>query len=74
MLIHVHIYPDSKHERIEPKRETSLNVYVKVEAKENKANRRMIELLAIHYSVPTTKIKIITGHHSPSKILDIVGL
>ncbi len=74
MLIHVHIYPDSKHERIELKRETSLNVYVKVEAKENKANRRMIELLAIHYSVPTTKIKIITGHHSPSKILDIVGL
>ena len=38
---------------------------------QNMANRRVIELVARHFKVPASKIRIINGHHSPSKLLSV---
>lgn len=74
MLIHVKIKPDSKEDKIIQKNDTSFIVHVKEPAEDNKANKRLIEMLAIKFNVIRSSIKIVTGHHSPSKILDIVGI
>ena len=72
MLIHVKIKPDSKEDKIVEKNETSFIVYVKEPAEDNRANKRLIELMAEKFNIIKSKIKIATGHHAPSKILDIV--
>ncbi len=72
MLIHVKIKPDSKEDKIVEKNETSFIVYVKEPAEDNRANKRLIELMAEKFNIIKSKIKIVTGHHAPSKILDIV--
>ena len=73
MLIHVKIQPDSKKEGIEEKTETSLIVSVKAPAENNEANREMMSLLAKHFKCDAGRIRIITGHHSRSKIIEILS-
>jgi uncharacterized protein (TIGR00251 family) len=73
MLIHVKIKPDSKEDKIVEKNDTSFIVYVKEPAEDNRANKRLVELLAERFNIVKSKIKIVTGHHAPSKILDIMN-
>jgi uncharacterized protein YggU (UPF0235/DUF167 family) len=73
MLIHVKIKPDSKKDEVIMKNDASYIVSVKEEAKENKANYAMLLLLAEHLNVSVSILRIITGHHSPSKIIEIMG-
>ena len=72
MLIHVKIKPDSKEDKIVQKNETSFIVHVKEPAEENRANKKMVELMAEKFKVVKSKVRIVTGHHQPSKILDIL--
>lgn len=71
MLIHVKVEVDSKKEEVFEKNESSFIVKVKVQAKENAANRRMLTLLAQHLKIKEGRLQIITGHHMPSKILEM---
>jgi hypothetical protein len=72
MLIHVKIKPDSKEDKIIQKNETSFIVHVKEPAEENRANKKLIELIADKFKIVKSKVMIVTGHHQPSKILDII--
>ncbi|MFA6464023.1 MAG: DUF167 family protein [Candidatus Paceibacterota bacterium] len=72
MLFHVKIEPESKEDSVTKKNETSYIVKVRDEAKENKANYKMLSLLARYFKIEKNKLRIITGHHSPSKILEIL--
>jgi hypothetical protein len=72
MLIHVKIKPDSKEDKIIQKNETSFIVHVKEPAEENRANKKLIELIADKFKIVKSKVRIVTGHHQPSKILDII--
>ncbi len=69
MYIHVRIKTKQKEESFTQLSETKYEISVKVEAKQNRANARMIELLTQHLKL--NKVKIISGHHSPSKLLSI---
>ncbi len=73
MLIHVKIKPESKRDEVIVKNESSYIVTVKEEAKGNKANYAMLLLMADFLDVPVSILRIITGHHSPSKIIEILG-
>ncbi len=73
MLIHVKVYADSKEDVVIQKTDTSYDVHVRELAEQNRANSRMLDLIAQQFIVPRTRIKIVTGHHSPSKILEIIG-
>ena len=72
MLIHVKIHPDSKEDKIIQKNDTGFIVYVKEPAEDNRANKRMLEIVADKFKIIKSKVRIITGHHQPSKILEII--
>ncbi|MFA6050319.1 MAG: DUF167 domain-containing protein [Candidatus Paceibacterota bacterium] len=72
MLIHVKIHPDSSKDEVIEKSDVSFIVHVRAPAERNEANVRMRQVLANHLGIPQEKLRIVTGHHSPSKILEIL--
>jgi uncharacterized protein YggU (UPF0235/DUF167 family) len=73
MLIHIKIKPNSNKDEVVKKSDASYVVFVREEAKENKANYAMLLLLAEYLNVPVSILRIITGHHTPSKIVEVMG-
>ena len=69
MHIKVKVTSGAKKETIEKIDEDTFYISVKEKAEKNRANTRVLELVADRLSVPLHGISIITGHHSPSKIL-----
>jgi uncharacterized protein YggU (UPF0235/DUF167 family) len=72
MYIHVKAVVNTKKERIEQlKKENHFIVSVREKAELNMANKRIILIIANHFSVPIGAVRIINGHQSPSKILSV---
>ncbi len=71
MYIKVKVFPDQKKESFEPTAENRFIAKVKFPAEQNLANTRVMELVAEHFSVSVKKVKIVSGHHHPSKILSV---
>lgn len=69
MYIKIKVTPDAKVERLERLSEDSWKIWVKVPAENNAANSRVLELVRGEY--PNTSVRIVSGHHSPSKIVSI---
>jgi uncharacterized protein (TIGR00251 family) len=73
MRIQVHTTPGARQELVQ---EVSAGVFkVKVNAKavDGKANIRLIEILAKHFNVPFSAIRIISGATSREKVIEIIG-
>lgn len=49
----------------------SFLVSVKEPAEQNLANKRVLELIAEYFDISPRSIRIISGHHSPGKILSV---
>ena len=71
MYIKVRVHAGSKSETFEQVSDTHFKLSVREAAKQNLANRRIVELIAAHFRVPAKAVRIISGHRSPSKILSI---
>lgn len=71
MYIKVRVTPAAKKESFRKKSEDHFEISVKEEAKQNMTNRRVVEVVAKELGVPKEKIRIISGHRSPSKILSV---
>ncbi len=71
MYIKVRVSASSKKESLEQLKTDSFKVSVKEPALRNLANTRVRELVASHFKIAVGKVKIISGHHSPSKILSV---
>lgn len=71
MYVKVRVFPSSKKERWVQKTDTSFEVSVREPAERNMANTRVIELTAEHFGVARGKVRIITGHRSPGKVLSV---
>lgn len=69
MYLKLKVIPDSKAQRIEKLSEDSWRIWVKVPAENNCANTRVLELVREAY--PNQSVRIVSGHHSPSKIVSI---
>lgn len=69
MYLKIKVVPDSRSEKIEKKSENEWRVCVKVPAENNCANNRVLELVRQAY--PNQSVRIVSGHHSPSKIVSI---
>ena len=72
MRFSITVKPKSKHEKLE-KIATGYVVYVKEPPIENKANQAVIKLLAKHFGVPQSKIRIVAGGHSKHKVVEIIN-
>lgn len=69
MYIKVKMKPASKKELVQRVSEDHYDVSVKEKAENNRANDRLLEIMRNEY--PNSIVRIISGHHSPSKILSI---
>ncbi|MDO8604578.1 MAG: DUF167 domain-containing protein [bacterium] len=73
MYIRVRVTAGAKKETFVQSAKDSFFVSVKEPALQNLANRRILELVALHFRIDSKQIRIISGHHSPGKILSIPG-
>ncbi|HEY5383395.1 MAG TPA: DUF167 domain-containing protein [Candidatus Paceibacterota bacterium] len=71
MYVKVRVRAGAKKEEFVEESKTHFAIAVKEPAQQNLANKRIVELIAAHFKVPSKQIRIISGHHSPSKILSI---
>jgi uncharacterized protein YggU (UPF0235/DUF167 family) len=71
MYIKVRAVAGAKKEVFIQKSEDHFEIWVKEKAERNMANKRICQIIAIHYSISIGKVRIISGHHSPSKILSV---
>ena len=72
MKISVHIKPNSRHrEEVMKNDDDTLTVYIKAPAIEGRANAAAIKLLAKHFKVAPSKVKLIRGATSKYKIFEI---
>ena len=72
MKISVHIKPNSRHrEEVVKNDDDTLTVYIKAPAIEGRANAAAIKLLAKHFKVASSKVKLVRGATSKCKIFEI---
>ena len=72
MKISVHIKPNSRHrEEVVKNDDDTLTVYIKAPAIEGRANASAIKLLAKHFRVAYSKVKLVRGATSKYKIFEI---
>lgn len=69
--IHVKVISNAGRESFEQKSKDHFEIFVKEKAERNMANARVIELVARHFKVSKLKVRIINGHHHPSKLIVI---
>lgn len=70
VYIKVRVYAGSKKEEFKKISNAHFEAKVKEKAERNMANRKVIELVR-NYFKEAGDVRIINGHHSPSKILSI---
>ncbi len=71
MRIQVRVKPNSKNEEVRRDGHILL-ISVKQPPKEGKANQSVIKLLAQHFGVPQSQVRIISGPASRNKIVEIL--
>ncbi|UOG66522.1 DUF167 domain-containing protein [Candidatus Nanosynbacter sp. HMT-352] len=72
MKISVHIKLNSRHrEEVVKNDDDTLTVYIKAPAIEGRANAAAIKLLAKHFKVASSKVKLVRGATSKYKIFEI---
>ena len=69
--ISVTVKPNARKSLIAKLSETDYRVSVHAPAQDGEANRVLIELIAQHFDVPKTKIRIVHGHSSRRKLVEI---
>jgi len=71
MYVKVIVSAGANKEKIINKHKQVYEIHTKEPALRNLANQRVRELLAEIYSINRGKIRLISGHHSRSKIFDL---
>lgn len=69
MYVKVRVTTKAKKEKLEQKSKDHFVISVKEPAEANLANRRVLAMIKDFLGVKN--IKIVSGHHSPSKILSV---
>ena len=71
MKVFVKAKPSSKKESIKKLSETNFEICVKEPPVKGRANAAIMTALARHFGVPLSSIRIISGHASRQKIVEI---
>lgn len=69
--IWVTVKPLAKKESVTQRPDIDLVVSVHAPAREGKANARLVELLADHFHTAKTQVRILHGHSSRKKLVEI---
>ncbi len=72
MKVSVHLKPNSRHrEEVVVGDDGVLTVYTKAPAIEGRANLAAVKLLAKHFSVSSSKVKLVRGTTSKYKVFEV---
>jgi uncharacterized protein YggU (UPF0235/DUF167 family) len=71
MYIHIKAFTGQKKEEVLERKPGYFDVFVREKPEQNQANRKIIELIALHFKVPNSSVRMVSGHQKPSKILSI---
>ncbi|MFA5841602.1 MAG: DUF167 domain-containing protein [Candidatus Paceibacterota bacterium] len=71
MYIHVKVTAGAKKESMKKLKADHYAVSVKEPAERNMANKRVALILAAYFTVLAGKIRLVSGHRSPSKIFRV---
>ncbi len=71
MYIKVRVKTGAKNELISAVSRDHFEISVRQKPEQNMANRRIVELVALQFALSAKKVRIVSGHHSPSKILSV---
>jgi len=72
IFVKVYVFANSKKEKIRKVEKDIFEVFVKEPAKQNMANKRVMEIISSEYGVGRGQIKLITGHRNPNKRFEIM--
>jgi uncharacterized protein len=72
MKIFVKARPGAREEKIEKLSETQFIISVKEPPKKGRANYAIAAVLAEHFSVPFSRVRLVSGFSSRQKVFDIV--
>ena len=67
--IHAKVFPQAKKEELRKITTDHFEISVREKPERNLANTRVIEILASHFKVSLSKVRIINGHRSTSKLI-----
>lgn len=69
MYLKLKVIPDAKQEKVEQLKDDEYRIWVKAPAENNHANTRVLEIIrGMH---PDKKVRLVSGHTSPSKIVSV---
>jgi hypothetical protein len=71
-LIRVKTFPDSPKQSVEQIEPYRLRVFIREAPKNNQANKKVLLIISEFYEIPVNKLRILTGHRSPNKIIQIL--
>lgn len=71
MFVKVRVKTGAKNESVRKITEDRFEISVREKPEANVANKRVTELLARHFRLPASKVRLTKGHHRPSKIFSI---
>jgi len=72
MMIFVKAKPGAREEKVEKLSDTSYAVSVKEPPIKGKANKAIEKVLAQYFGIPLSRVEIVSGHTSKSKVAEIV--
>ncbi len=72
MKISVSVKPGSSRNLVEPT-EQGLRVWLRAQPQDGKANWALVCVLADHYGVAKSDVKILRGQASKNKLVEIIG-
>lgn len=70
--IRIKVFPRAKKSSVEKRGENVYYIYTKSAREENRANHEALQLLAKERGVEEKKLRIVSGHHRRSKIIEIL--
>ena len=71
MYVRARVVAGAKKEKVERVSADHFDIAVKEPAERNLANGRVRELIADAFGVSVSSVRIVSGHHSPSKIMSV---
>ena len=71
MYIKVRVIAGAKKEEVILEKPNYFKIFVREKAERNAANKRIMEIVARQYKIKPAQVRIISGHHSPSKLLSV---
>ena len=69
MYIRLRVTADAKKELVKKIADDHYDIAVKEPAEQNRANRRVLEIMKEQLGAP--RIRLVSGHHSSSKIISV---